>query len=32
MYVRDNPVRAGLVESWEDWPYRGEVWPLEYRE
>jgi REP-associated tyrosine transposase len=31
-YVRDNPVRAGLVERWEDWPYRGEVWELEYRE
>jgi putative transposase len=21
-YVRENPVRAGLVESWQDWPYR----------
>jgi REP element-mobilizing transposase RayT len=31
-YVRDNPVRAGLVKRWEDWPYRGEVWALEYRE
>jgi putative transposase len=31
-YVRDNPVRAGLVETWERWPYRGEVWPLECRE
>ena len=20
-YVRDNPVRAGLVRRWEDWPY-----------
>ena len=30
-YVRDNPVRAGLVQSWEGWPYCGEVWPLEYR-
>jgi putative transposase len=20
-YIRDNPVRAGLVERWEDWPY-----------
>jgi REP element-mobilizing transposase RayT len=24
-YVRDNPVRAGLVERWEDWPYQGFV-------
>ena len=20
-YIRENPVRAGLVERWEDWPY-----------
>jgi REP element-mobilizing transposase RayT len=20
-YMRENPVRAGLVERWEDWPY-----------
>lgn len=24
-YVRDNPVRAGLVAKPEDWPYSGEV-------
>jgi REP element-mobilizing transposase RayT len=24
-YVRDNPVRAGLVETADDWPYQGEV-------
>ena len=30
-YVRDNPVRAGLVATWDDWPYRGEIFPLEYR-
>jgi len=24
-YVRDNPVRAGLVERSEDWPYQGEI-------
>jgi REP-associated tyrosine transposase len=24
-YVRQNPVRAGLVESPEDWPYQGEI-------
>ncbi|MDQ3414815.1 MAG: transposase [Verrucomicrobiota bacterium] len=21
-YIRQNPVRAGLVENWEDWPFR----------
>jgi putative transposase len=30
-YVRENPVRAGLVSRWEEWPYLGEVFPLEYR-
>ena len=29
LYMRDNPVRAGLVTSWEEWPYyfdyRGEA-------
>jgi len=24
-YVRQNPVRAGLVKFTEDWPYQGEV-------
>jgi putative transposase len=24
-YVRDNPVRAGLVASWQEWPYQGEI-------
>ena len=24
-YVRDNPVRAGLAESWEEWPWQGFV-------
>jgi putative transposase len=24
-YVRQNPMRAGLVESPEDWPYQGEI-------
>jgi putative transposase len=24
-YVRENPVRAGLVHSAEDWPYQGEI-------
>ena len=22
LYVRENPVRAGLVEHWSDWPYQ----------
>jgi putative transposase len=24
-YVRENPVRAGLVKNWEDWPFQGEI-------
>ena len=24
-YVRENPVRAGLVKVAEDWPYQGEI-------
>lgn len=24
-YVRENPVRAGLVDSWEKWPFQGFV-------
>jgi REP element-mobilizing transposase RayT len=24
LYIRENPVRAGLVQKWEDWPYRYE--------
>jgi len=30
-YVRENPVRAGLVAIHEDWPYKGEIHDLEYR-
>ena len=30
-YVRQNPVRAGLVASMEDSPYLGEIFTLEYR-
>ena len=30
-YVRENPVRAGLVANAEDWPYVGEIFALEYR-
>jgi putative transposase len=29
-YVRDNPVRAGLVNTWEEWPFSGEVHRLEF--
>jgi putative transposase len=25
LYVLDNPTRKGLVERWEDWPYKGEI-------
>ena len=25
LYVRENPVRAGLVKAAEDWPYAGEI-------
>jgi REP element-mobilizing transposase RayT len=27
-YVRLNPIRAGLVDTAEDWPYQGEMEPL----
>jgi REP element-mobilizing transposase RayT len=30
-YVRQNPVRAGLVRGGEAWPYLGEVFDLDYR-
>jgi len=28
-YVRDNPVRANLVELWDQWPYQGEIVPID---
>jgi hypothetical protein len=31
-YVRENPVRAGLVKSWEEWPYLGEVFDLQFHD
>ncbi|HEX7517484.1 MAG TPA: hypothetical protein VF345_09380 [Chthoniobacterales bacterium] len=31
-YVRDNPVRAGLAKAWRDWPFSGQVHPLEHRD
>jgi putative transposase len=30
-YVRNNPVRAGLVKNPEDWPFMGQIFPLEFR-
>jgi len=30
-YVRNNPVRHGLVKSWEMWPYQGELNLLRWR-
>ena len=30
-YVRENPLRAGLVSTAEDWPYQGEIHALEVR-
>ncbi len=30
-YVLDNPVRAGLCESAEDWPYQGEISLFAYK-
>jgi hypothetical protein len=24
-YVRNNPVRAGLVQAWQDYPFTGEI-------
>ena len=29
-YVRSNPVRLGLVEKPEDWPYQGEIHELRW--
>jgi putative transposase len=31
-YVRENPVRAGLVRDWNQWPFLGEVFDLEFRD
>lgn len=31
-YVRNNPVRAGLVPRTEDWPFQGELNVLRWRE
>lgn len=29
-YVRQNPVRAGLVESADDWPFQGQIHSLRW--
>lgn len=29
-YVCENPVRAGLVKESKDWPFQGEIFPLEF--
>lgn len=31
LYVAENPVRKHLAARPEDWPYRGEIYPLEAR-
>ena len=31
-YVRNNPVRKGLVACADDWPYQGELNVLEWHE
>jgi REP element-mobilizing transposase RayT len=28
-YIRENPVRAGLVNHAKDWPYQGEIVPID---
>ena len=32
LYERQNPMEAKLVARWEDWPYRGELNILQWRE
>ena len=29
-YIRQNPIRAGLVMHISDWPYQGEIFPSKY--
>lgn len=31
LYVAENPVRKHLAARLEDWPYQGEIFPLEAR-
>ena len=30
IYVKDNPLRLGLVENADDWPYQGCIHPLKF--
>ena len=32
LYVFENPVKAGLVPRWQDWPYQGELNVLQWHE
>jgi hypothetical protein len=32
LYELENPVKAGLVNRWEDWPYHGELNILQWHE
>ena len=32
IYVRNNPVRKGIVKRAEDWPYQGELNVLEWHD
>ena len=32
LYIMENPVKAGLVARWEDWPYQGELNVLQWHE
>ena len=27
-YVRENPVRAGLISRWDEWPHQGEIFEI----
>ena len=29
IYVRENPVRSGLVKMADEWPWQGEINPLQ---
>jgi len=30
IYVQNNPVRAGLCNRAEDWPFQGEIFPIRF--
>ena len=31
-YVRENPVRTRLATDWEEWPFLGEIFGLEFHD